>query len=88
VYVFTGSTATTSDINGTAGPIASVPVKLNVASNTYSYRVSFLDPGTYTLAFTCNGSIDNPNSSEAVVFSRSGDAVVTANQTTNIDFTS
>jgi hypothetical protein len=88
VYVFSGSAAATSDINGTAGPIVSVPVKLNVASSTYSYRVSFLDPGTYTLALTCNGSIDNPNSSEAVVFSRSGDAVVTANQTKKIDFTS
>lgn len=88
VYVFSSGATLTDMNNGGVGPIVSVPVKLNVSSGAYTYRVSYLDAGTYTLALTCNGAIDNPNSSEALVFSRSGNATVTANQTTNVDFTS
>jgi hypothetical protein len=89
IYVFSGSGATPTDMSSSSntGPVASVPVKLNVSSSTYTYRASFLDSGNYTVALTCNGSIDNPDSSESLVFSRSGDAVVTANQTTTINFT-
>jgi len=90
VYVFSNSGATPDDMDSSSntGPVASVPVKLNVSSGTYSYRASYLDSGSYTVAYTCNGSTDNPDSNEALVFSRSGDATVMANQTTIIDFIS
>jgi hypothetical protein len=90
VYVFSGNDATLTDMDSSSstGPVVSVPVKLNISSGAYTYRASYLDAGNYTVALTCNGSIDNPATDEALVFSRSGNAVVTANQTTTIDFTS
>jgi hypothetical protein len=90
IYVFSGSSATLTDMNSSSntGPVISAPVKLNIASGAVTYRVSFLDTGTYTVALTCNGSIDNPDTNESLVFSRSGDAVVTANQTITLNFTS
>ena len=90
VYVFSNSGTTPDDMDSSSntGPVVSVPVKLNVSSGTYSYRASYLDTGTYTVAYTCNGSTDNPDSNEALVFSRKGDATVTANQTLILDFIS
>ena len=89
VYVFSGSGATLTDMSSSSntGLVVSVPVKLNLSSNTYTYRASYLDPGNYTVALTCDGSIDNPDSTEALVFLQSGDAVITANQTITANFT-
>ena len=89
VYVFSGLSAALTDMDSgsNTGPVVSVPVKLNISSGTYTYRASYLDAGDYTVALTCNGSIDNPDSNEALVFLQAGDAAVRANQTITVDFT-
>lgn len=88
VYVYSGNSITPDDMDSTTGsdPVVSVPVKLNVSSNSYTYRASFLEAGSYTVAFTCDGALDNPDTDEALVFSRTGNADVSANTTTTLDF--
>jgi hypothetical protein len=88
IYIYSGSDVVPDDIDSAddLDPVVSVPVKLNVSSATYRYRASFLEAGNYTVAYTCQGALDNPETNEGLVFSRIGNAAVTANQTLTLDF--
>jgi Domain of unknown function (DUF4382) len=92
VYLYAGTVTAPEDMNSAAPagdanqPIAS---KVPVATSTppYYYQFTFLTPGSYTLAFTCQAAQDNPAQADtAVTFSpvKSGIAV-TAGQTTTVD---
>jgi hypothetical protein len=77
------STAPSTDTNQ---PLASkVPVA--TSAPPYYYQFAFLPPGTYTLAFTCQAALDNPNQADsAVIFNPVKTNIsVVANQTTTID---
>ena len=89
VYLYAGTVTAPEDMNSAAPagdanqPIAS---KVPEATSTppYYYQFTFLTPGNYTLAFTCQAALDNPAQADAAVtFSpvKTG-IVVTANQTT------
>lgn len=93
VYLYTGMVTAPEDMNSTAAasdanqPLAS---KAPVATSQppYYYQFTFLAPGTYTVAFTCQAAQDNPDQADAaVIFSpvKTG-IVVTAGQTTTVDF--
>jgi hypothetical protein len=92
VYLYAGTVTAPEDMNSAAPagdmnqPIAS---KVPVATSTppYYYQFTFLTPGSYTLALTCQAAQDNPAQADpAVTFSpvKSGIAV-TAGQTTTVD---
>ena len=92
VYLYAGTVSAPEDMNSAAPagdmnqPIAS---KVPVATSTppYYYQFTFLAPGSYTLAFTCQAAQDNPAQADpAVTFSpvKSGIAV-TAGQTATVD---
>ncbi|MGI1678250.1 MAG: DUF4382 domain-containing protein [Cellvibrionaceae bacterium] len=71
VYVFDGSGADIQDYQGNDGdPITSAIVEKN-SNQGYDYTVGFLEPGTYVLAFTCDGTIDDFDSDDfnSMVFS-------------------
>ena len=66
-------------------PVASKSLVANTAT-PYYYQFTFLQPGTYTVAFSCQAAQDNPDQSDSVVtFSpvKSG-LVVTANMTASV----
>jgi hypothetical protein len=78
------STAASTDTNQ---PLASkIPVLAQ--SGGYYYQFTFLPPATYTVAFTCQAALDNPDQADpAVTFSPIKTGVtVTANQTVTVDF--
>jgi uncharacterized protein DUF4382 len=92
VYLYAGTVSAPEDMNSAAPagdtnqPIAS---KVPVATSTppYYYQFTFLTPGSYTLAFSCQAAQDNPAQADpAVTFSpvKSG-ITVTAGQTTTVD---
>lgn len=93
VYLYSGTVVRPEDMNSTAPatdtnqPIASkVPVA--TTSPPYYYQFTFLTPGTYTVAFTCQAAKDNPDTADAaVVLIPVGTTTVTANatQTVNIE---
>ena len=61
VYVYGGSDATPTDVNGgEADPIASALVKMT-DEGEYRYRIGFLEAGDYTVAYTCDAASDNPD---------------------------
>jgi Domain of unknown function (DUF4382) len=58
VYVFAGHGATVGDFDGTHDPITTIDATLDPATGDYVYR-TVLDPGEYTVAFTCQGAKDD-----------------------------
>jgi hypothetical protein len=89
VYVYSGSSVTPDDMDSATGgdPVVSVPVKYNVSANTYTYRASFLEAGSYTVAYTCDGAADNPDTDEALVFLAAATTpTIQANTTTTLNF--
>ena len=92
VYLYAGTVTTPEDMNSTApAGDANQPLASKVLSATsqppYYYQFTFLAPGDYTVAFTCQAGEDNPDQADAAVkFApvKTG-IVVTAGQTTTID---
>ena len=89
VYLYSGNVTSPEDINRSAPATDTnqpITTQQPVASSSppYSYLFSALPPGTYTLAFTCQASADNPAQADpSVKFTpiKTG-IMVTADQTT------
>jgi hypothetical protein len=65
VYVFAGA-ATPDDVDGVEDPVATVAATRNAAGD-YVYR-TVIDPGVYTVAFTCQGGNDDPELDDVITF--------------------
>jgi len=92
VYLYAGNVTAPEDYNSTAPstdtnqPIGSKVPTLD-ASGAYYYQFTFLSPGTYTVAYTCEANQDNPDQTDpTVLFTpvKTGISVV-ATQTTTVD---
>lgn len=65
VYVFQGHDAQVDDIGGVNEPLTTAPVRIDEGqAGAYAYTIPFLDPGRYTVAFTCQGLSDDPTTDE------------------------
>lgn len=85
VYVYSGAGVVPDDMDGDAGdPLASANVSLG--PDGYAYKVSFLSPGSYTVAWTCAAASDNPGSDEALDFFGTATLSVSSGQTTTYNF--
>lgn len=71
VYLFEGYDIEADDIdNQNPNPITSAAVNLNL-DGYYEYTLAFMPPGEYTLAFTCQADLDEPESNDDIIFSYS-----------------
>ena len=87
VYVFAGSGTTPDDIDGIApDPVTTASVKLNSISGEYRYTAAFLEAGNYTVAYTCQALDDDPTVDDALTFSGTSNATVTAKTTAILNF--
>lgn len=88
VYVFAGSGVTPDDMDSDPAPdvdpVVSVPVQLNSTTGEWRFRVPFLEVGSYTVAFTCDGGLDTPEGNETLAFSPTLNVTVSANQTVSV----
>jgi len=93
VYLYAGTVTRPEDMNSSAPstdtnqPLAS---KVPVATSTppYYYQFTFLAPGTYTVAFTCQAAEDNPDQADpSVSLIPVATTTVTANATQTVDIT-
>jgi hypothetical protein len=92
VYLYAGTVTTPEDMNSAApagDPNQPLASKVPIANSQppYYYQFTFLAPGNYTVAFTCEAAQDNPDQADpAVKFTsvKTG-VVVTAAQTTTVD---
>lgn len=86
VYVFAGAGVTPDDVDGVdPDPVATAEVAQN-ADGDYAYRV-VLEPGDYTVAFTCQAANDDPEVDESATpdpidFLPAADRTVTAGEKT------
>jgi hypothetical protein len=65
VYVFSGS-VTPDDIDGTDDAVATIEATQNAVGD-YVYR-TLINPGAYTVAFTCEGGNDDPEAADEITF--------------------
>ena len=65
VYVFSGS-VTPDDVDGTDDPVTTIKATQNAAGD-YVYR-TLIDPGTYTIVFTCEAGNDDPEAADEISF--------------------
>lgn len=93
LYLYAGTVTRPEDMNSSAlstdanQPLAS---KVPVATSTppYYYQFTFLAPGTYTVAFTCQAAEDNPDQADpSVSLIPVATTTVTANATQTVDIT-
>ena len=93
VYLYAGTVTRPEDMNSSAPstdtnqPLAS---KVPVATSTppYYYQITFLAPGTYTVAVTCQAAEDNPDQADpSVILIPVATTTVTANATQTVDIT-
>jgi hypothetical protein len=88
IYVFSGTGVVPDDLDPAPSPdvdpLISVAVALNNVTGSYSFRVPFLEVGSYTIAFTCDGAKDAPDAEDVLVFSPTLNITVNANQTVTL----
>ncbi|HWW80071.1 MAG TPA: DUF4382 domain-containing protein [Steroidobacteraceae bacterium] len=92
VYLYSGTVTAPEDMNSAAAPsdtnqpLASRAPVAN-SPTPYYYQFTFLAPGTYTVAFTCQAAQDNADQADSAVTFNPVKAgiMVSANQTTTVD---
>jgi hypothetical protein len=93
VYLYAGTVTRPEDMNSSAPSTDTnqpIDSKAPVATTTppYYYQFTFLAPGTYTVAFTCQAAQDNPDQADAsVILIPVGTVMVTANATQTLNIT-
>lgn len=99
VYVYQGFDVTPGDVyldeggeviprDGIAHPITTASVKQDTEDGSYQYTVGFLAAGDYTVAFTCDAAMDNPESDDLdeVMFLQQHEVTVAAGDRIRQDF--
>ncbi len=83
VYLFDGADATPDDFGGSNNePITSAIPILNETTGDYDYAIGFVQPGSYTLALTCEADSDvDPEVDEDVNFISAANVDVVAGAT-------
>lgn len=87
VYIYSGSNVTPVDINTTSAvqPLTTATLTLDATTGKYDYSEGFLQAGNYTVALVCAAK-DDPATADALTFSATKDATVSANTVTTVDF--
>jgi hypothetical protein len=86
VYAFTGADIAPDDLGGTLEPFLTARVLQSATSGAYEYRIGFMPVGAYTLAFTCDAKLDDPETNDTIVFVKAQNASVAVGQTTTSSF--
>lgn len=86
VYVFSGDNIAVDDVDGAvAEPLASGLVSVD-EQGAYVYRIGFLEAGDYTISYTCDAALDDPEADDALDFFGTQNIDVTAGATTTVNF--
>ncbi len=84
VYVYSADTNQPDDVDGsTLDPITTAMVKQDGVN---AYTAAFLEAGSYVVAFTCDAAKDQPDTNDAVVFTRKATVSISAGEITTHDF--
>jgi hypothetical protein len=91
VYAFAGPGVAPDDVDGLEPePVSTAIVEFSDSNGDsiaeYHYTLAFLEPGTYTVALTCDADLDDPETDDALVFTGTSDVTVTEGADTTHDF--
>lgn len=86
VYVYAGADFAPGDEGSATAPLGSAQVTLDELDGVFRYTAAFLPPGDYTVAFTCDAALDDPDRDDDIVFVTPTTATVVDGQTTTVDF--
>lgn len=65
VYIYSGNEVQPGDLGSEGAPLTTAAVRVDATmAGAYRYEVPYLDPGPYTVAFTCQGLNDDPTEDE------------------------
>ncbi len=79
VYLFEGHDVTPDDMDNNAPePVTSAPVVLNPVNGQYEFVIGFVENGNYTLSFTCQSDLDDPEKKDNIIFPVSENIIVEA----------
>lgn len=84
VYLFKGTDAEAVDRDGETGPYATTGLQID-GSGTASYALGFLPAGDYTVAVTCSGQADDPNTDDDIAFESSDDVELDEEESLQLD---
>lgn len=87
VYLFEGPNAPLQDVQGNDNdPLASANVVFSAQASQWEFTLGFVAAGDYTIAFSCDASLDlaDNDDSAAVSFSTSAQVTVVAEQTVTV----
>ena len=82
VYVFTGPDVTPDDID-TSSDDDVEPVVTALVDDSFSYTAAFLEPGEYTVAYTCNANFEDIEFDDELLFSTGKNVIVEAGKTSD-----
>lgn len=69
VYIFEGFDVTPDDIKGNpSDPYTSASIILNPATGLHEYTAAYIPYGNYTVAYTCQSDLDDPEVNDSIVF--------------------
>ncbi len=84
VYLFEGENVTPDDIDGQGvEPYATAAVVLD--GNGFNYLLRFIAPGTYTVAFACDATEDDPLTDDDIDFRATATVEIDEGETTHQD---
>lgn len=87
VYVYEGEGVTPDDEGSDTPPLASALVPIVNGATEFNYTVAFLEPGDYTVAFTCDAALDDPEKDDDIsFFDPAQNAKVETGETTTVNF--
>lgn len=88
VYVYSGFGIIPDDIDGgPADPVTTAEVIFDHPTNAWRYEVPFLTAGAYTVAFTCQADLDDPDRDDpTLLFSRTAESTVSAGFHSELNF--
>lgn len=77
VYLFQGFSVAPDDVDSNApNPVATAYVLYDSSIGTFAYSFDSVNPGDYTVAFTCQVLRDNPDTDDPIAFSSRGNVSV------------
>ncbi|MDX1443043.1 MAG: DUF4382 domain-containing protein [Gammaproteobacteria bacterium] len=87
VYLFEGSDVTPDDVDGNEpDPITSAIPEMNNDTGNFDYEIGFVEEGDYTITYTCDAGMDEPDTDDSLAFDQTQNISVTVDETTTVDF--
>lgn len=86
VYVYEGHGVTPTDVFDDAGPLTTAIVEMD-NEGVFGYRVALLTAGDYSVAFTCEADLDEPDAEDEIAFTGgTAEVEVVAGEETEVNF--